>query len=256
MKVQNAINKQIKEKEVEREAVGLPVVAIVPVSLPGSSSRQRSRSLSNDRSSSSMKGDKPGPACSKKGGEKSSRRGSPCSITSIRSDSAQATESDRKASRDTALGQKRKMDSSRDNDEEVFGDEDTEGIYADADAEDIDVETVDTEGFQSLSESEKDEGSDVVMEEPGIENRKRKRSGQNRGSVPSKRGRGRARPTTTGQYRKLREAKMAHNEVLKEEIALLKAKELRELFYGDLLSNMGIDLDNTMDDLKQDLLRT
>lgn len=238
MKVQNTNDKQTKEKEAAREAVGVPIIPIVPVSLPGSSTLQRSGSLSSVRSSSSLKDDKPGPACSKKGGEKSSRRSSSSSVTSIRSESALAAENARRTSREIALGEKRKIDSPMNKDEEEWSDTDVE------------VEIVDTEGSHSLNESEEEEGSDVVMEEPSSKNRKRKRNGQNKGSVPTKRGRG--RPPTTGQYLKLAEAKRALNVQLKEEIALQKAKAWRELSYGDLLSNLGIDLDNSVDDLKQD----
>lgn len=81
----------------------------------------------------------------------------------------------------------------------------------------------------------------------GEDSLKRKRE---KGSFPVKRGRG--RPPTAGRYVKLAAAKRALNVQNREEAELRKEKELRSMSHGELLLNMGIDLENTMEDMKQD----
>lgn len=70
-------------------------------------------------------------------------------------------------------------------------------------------------------------------------------------SLPDKK-RGRGRPPTIGEYVGLTEAKNALNEQKKEEERLGWEKKVRTMSEGYLLSNMGIDLDEAADDMKQD----
>lgn len=94
-------------------------------------------------------------------------------------------------------------------------------------------------------------GSDteyVEIQETNKRERKRKcKSQRSRAHSETKRG----RPPTTGEYVNLAEAKKALNEQKKIEALLEWEKKVNAMTPEQLLSNMGIDLENAVENMKQ-----
>lgn len=207
--------------------------------------------------------DRPGPSCSKHGSRSGSgtairsRSGSSSSRRSTRISSQLLAEVARKLKRDQEMAVLRNLRRPKSpcpeysSDKEIMSEEEVE----------VNDNTAPTTGAEEISEvfSSTEESEGGFRELPKTLGKSRKRPNEEPEAGPSGKGetldlekkRRRGRPPTSGEYGQLAVEQKAYNEQLIVEDEIKRAARLRELTMGELYTNLGLNLDEAVEDLKQ-----